>query len=497
MKPYILFYIIAIVTLLCLSACSEEDPTYRGIPSMPDDFVVEPSISPSTVTVIKGTSEDFTAREQGATGDEFGVTWEVQGNTSTATTIMVRQDINPASSKQARLNVAANETATTLTVTATSALDQSKSGSATVTVINSPVVRIEVTPSLISLTKGDTQDFTAQEVLSSGPQNGVYWSIAGNNSSQTNITDSGHLTVGTNETTSQFSVIATSKIDPNKYETATVNMIYSYITSIVITPAISYVTKEASRSYTAIITATSGSDYEVVWSLTNNTSNNTSITADTDTINVAILTIGSDETATSLTITATSDIDPYKSGSATVNVVSTPTANGGYVFYDKGYYSDGWRYLESAPRNTEYTLRWGLYSIACPGTDTTIGSGRENTSIITNILIQNQQTGAARICDELVVNGTTDWFLPSKDELNEMYLVLGTGPNIGEFVKNDNVMPGSRYWSSSVYYEPMFDEFGQYFTWLQRFSDGNQSFSHTNYIVGRTNDLRIRAIRRF
>jgi len=26
---------------------------------------------------------------------------------------------------------------------------------------------------------------------------------------------------------------------------------------------------------------------------------------------------------------------------------------GGYIFYDKGYYSSGWRYLEAAPVSTE------------------------------------------------------------------------------------------------------------------------------------------------
>ncbi|MDP2791551.1 MAG: InlB B-repeat-containing protein, partial [Rectinemataceae bacterium] len=36
-----------------------------------------------------------------------------------------------------------------------------------------------------------------------------------------------------------------------------------------------------------------------------------------------------------------------------------PGSAGGLVFYDKRYYSDGWRYLEMAPASTEWTAEWG------------------------------------------------------------------------------------------------------------------------------------------
>jgi hypothetical protein len=45
---------------------------------------------------------------------------------------------------------------------------------------------------------------------------------------------------------------------------------------------------------------------------------------------------------------------------------------------------------------------------------------------------------AARKCDDLALNGYDDWFLPSKDELNQMYLQRSV---IGGFHKC--------YWSSS------------------------------------------------
>ena len=50
---------------------------------------------------------------------------------------------------------------------------------------------------------------------------------------------------------------------------------------------------------------------------------------------------------------------------------------------------------------------------------TAIGTGQSNTTAI----LQAQGSGsyAAQLCDDLVLNGYDDWFLPSKDELNELY----------------------------------------------------------------------------
>lgn len=86
------------------------------------------------------------------------------------------------------------------------------------------------------------------------------------------------------------------------------------------------------------------------------------------------------------------------------------------------------------------TATWGCVGTSIPGTLSTIGSGAANTAAI---LASCSEPGiAAKLCDNAVNNGYTDWFLPSKDELTLMYLNLHLA-GIGGFF--------SYYWSSTEY----------------------------------------------
>jgi uncharacterized caspase-like protein len=135
-----------------------------------------------------------------------------------------------------------------------------------------------------------------------------------------------------------------------------------------------------------------------------------------------------------------------------------PGPAGGLVFYDKGNSSDGWRYLEAAPTDTHARIQWYNGNYIDIKTGTAIGSGKANTAAI--IAVQGSGSYAAMACRNLSIGGFSDWFLPSKDELNLMYQNLKKA-NLGGF--------GSGwYWSSSQYYYDSYD------ACVQRFSDGNQ-----------------------
>lgn len=119
---------------------------------------------------------------------------------------------------------------------------------------------------------------------------------------------------------------------------------------------------------------------------------------------------------------------------------------GGVIFYLDG--NGGGLIAASSDQSTG--LQWGCVGTIILGTEeTAIGMGNQNTNYIEAGCITNGT--AADICANLNLEGYNDWFLPSKDELNEMYV---NKEAIGGFV-SDN------YWSSSQYNSG--NAWGQYF----------------------------------
>ena len=105
--------------------------------------------------------------------------------------------------------------------------------------------------------------------------------------------------------------------------------------------------------------------------------------------------------------------------------------------------------------------------------NSTYGSGMQNTLEIINQC--SQLNTAARICNDLILNGFSDWFLPSLDELWIMYL-------------NKDVIGGffSTYYHSST-------EIEYNAAWCQNFAPNSY---HGNY-SNKANTWRVRAVRYF
>ena len=163
---------------------------------------------------------------------------------------------------------------------------------------------------------------------------------------------------------------------------------------------------------------------------------------------------------------------------------------GGIIFYDKGIFSNGWRYLEAAPFEYEFQAQWGLTGQTQQETlalsrniSTDIGRGKINTeALVSNIRGRREIDRAAELCTILEVNGFNDWFLPSYDELNLLYVNLKQR-NLGHFQNN-------WYWSSSIM------EHALLYVWRLNFGNGRRE----NYLMlGSSSDQAqyVRAIRQF
>lgn len=99
---------------------------------------------------------------------------------------------------------------------------------------------------------------------------------------------------------------------------------------------------------------------------------------------------------------------------------------------------------------------WGCNGTFVGATGTAIGTGLDNTNAIVNGCPQGC---AARYCYDLVKNGYSDWYLPSKDELNE-------------YMSHPEVFPGMQpyYWSSSEFNSNL--GWGQYGVSMQQTTKG-------------------------
>jgi hypothetical protein len=166
------------------------------------------------------------------------------------------------------------------------------------------------------------------------------------------------------------------------------------------------------------------------------------------------------------------------SGSPSVGVPAIGVHDGGgviaYIFQvgDPGYIAGQIHGLVATVNDVAASATWGCSGTNLPGAaGTALGTGQQNTTDIVNGC--GSSAIAARLCDNLLEEGYADWYLPSKDELNKLYL---NQASIGGF-------GAEWYWSSS--------ESSTTQAWTQDFSVGTQA------LQTKTFSFRVRAVRTF
>ncbi len=158
---------------------------------------------------------------------------------------------------------------------------------------------------------------------------------------------------------------------------------------------------------------------------------------------------------------------------------------GGWVFYDKGFYSNGWRYMEAWTDDESGTYQWRITgSSGTESTSTDIGTGYNNTY---TVLSPESTYPAAKAAKNATHGGKNDWFLPSKDELGKMWDNLWSdGPDDNGVTGYTKVgsFASEKYWSSS--------HTNSDWAWDWNFSSGTPWNKDP-----KTHEKQVRAVRRF
>jgi|LauGreDrversion4_2_1035121.scaffolds.fasta_scaffold106514_2 hypothetical protein len=123
------------------------------------------------------------------------------------------------------------------------------------------------------------------------------------------------------------------------------------------------------------------------------------------------------------------------------------------------------------------TAPWGCTGVRTGAIAQGVGSGSANT---TAILSACTAAGiAAKVCNDLSAGGYSDWYLPSKDELNKVYLQRASL----SFLNNT-----AGYWSSSETESDaqspfMYTAYGQLFAQTQNLSVASVSKDVPYYVI--------------
>ena len=246
---------IPIPNIVNVTATSLADGTKSGTATISINTPVTVSVSPSTMQLLTGAQQQFTATVKGSS--DTAVTWTLSGSGCAGATCGT---INSTGLYKAP---AAVPSPPTVTVTATSQADPTKSSFAVVTVI-APVA-VSVSPTPVNVAAGAQQQFTA--TVTGTANTAVTWTLSGAGCVGVacgTITSTGLYTApGAIPSPATVTVTATSQADATKSASAVVTVVAPVAVSV--SPLSPNVTVGGQQQFTATVTGTANT--AVTWTL--------------------------------------------------------------------------------------------------------------------------------------------------------------------------------------------------------------------------------------
>ena len=185
------------------------------------------------------------------------------------------------------------------------------------------ITGVTVDPATATVQPDGEQQFSATVNGTGAYDPAVIWTVEGAVSDGTTIDQNGLLTVGADETATTLTVRATASGDSTKSGTSSVTVETAptppTITGVTVDPATATVQPDGTQQFSATVNGTGAYDPAVIWTVEGAVSDGTTIDQN------GLLTVGADETATTLTVRATASGDSTKSGTSSVTV-ETATA---------------------------------------------------------------------------------------------------------------------------------------------------------------------------
>ncbi len=289
-------------TTVTIIATSAADPTKNANATV----TVQPStpitvtVNPSSVTLSNSQQQQFTATVTGAPVTD--VSWSISPTSLGS--------INSSGIYTAPANLVAPAT---VTVTAKSTYDSTKTGTATVNLV--PGVGISVKPAMSTLTAGQSETFTA--TVSGASVQDVSWSISPAFGRLAANPD-GSVTYTAPDSIGAAQTITVSATVGTKSATATINLQKSSNISLTVNPKTVTLNPGGTQQFT--VTVTGGTEVpEVAWTIS--PANMGAITQ------TGLYTAPSSFSGTqTVTVTATLAMDASRTGTATITLAQTSTA---------------------------------------------------------------------------------------------------------------------------------------------------------------------------